>query len=86
MRSRASCSGCGAVSGLVHGVYRQRLADLAVAGRKVVIDLLVRRFLCPAVERGRRAGGRADGAVRRDGRRPLRRTLERIALALAGVP
>jgi transposase len=31
-----------------HGCYRRRLADLAVAGCKTVINLLVRRFVCQA--------------------------------------
>ncbi|MER6076319.1 transposase family protein [Streptomyces sp. NPDC001817] len=53
----APCPGCGRTSSRIHGRYHRRLAGLAVAGRKVVIDLLVRRFL-------RRAGGRADRAVR----------------------
>lgn len=85
----AVCPGCGAVSGRVHGVYRRRLADLAVAGRKVVVDLLVRRFLCPASACGRRTFvEQVDGLTERFARRtpPLRRTLEKIALALAGRP
>ncbi|MDT3397674.1 transposase family protein [Streptomyces sp. B1866] len=31
----AVCPCCGTASGRVHGRYRRRLADLAVAGRKV---------------------------------------------------
>ncbi|WP_240509363.1 ISL3 family transposase [Streptomyces agglomeratus] len=85
----AACPGCGAASGRVHGVYRRRLADLAVAGRKVVIDLLVRRFLCPTSACGHRTFvEQVDGLTERFARRtpPLRRTLEKIALALAGRP
>ncbi len=33
--------------GRVHGGYQRCLADLAVVGRSAVIDLLVRRFVCP---------------------------------------
>ncbi|MBV7697387.1 ISL3 family transposase [Streptomyces sp. TRM70350] len=85
----AACPGCGSVSSRVHGGYRRRLADLAVAGRKVVIDLLVRRFLCPVTECGRRTFvEQVEGLTERFARRTpsLRRTLEQIALALAGRP
>ncbi|MDX2828644.1 ISL3 family transposase [Streptomyces ipomoeae] len=85
----AACPGCGTLSGRVHGGYRRRLADLAVAGRKVVIDLGVRRFLCQAAPCARRTFvEQIDGLTERFARRTpaLRRTLERIALALAGRP
>jgi len=54
-----------------------------------VIDLLVRRFLCPAAECGRRTFvEQVDGLTERFARRTplLRRSLEKIALALAGRP
>ncbi|MEV5989348.1 transposase family protein [Streptomyces sp. NPDC052051] len=85
----AACPDCGAVSGRVHGGYRRRLADLAAAGREVVIGLLVPRFLCPAAECGRRTFvEQVDGLTERFARRTplLRRSLEKIALALAGRP
>jgi transposase len=85
----AACPDCGAVSGRVHGGYRRRLADLAAAGQEVVIDLLVRRFLCPAKECGRRTFvEQVDGLTERFARRTplLRHSLEKIALALAGRP
>lgn len=41
-----ACPGCGSVSRRVHGRYRRRLADAAIAGAAVVIELLVRRFRC----------------------------------------
>ncbi len=85
----AACPGCGALSGRVHGGYRRRLADLAVAGRKVLIDLAVRRFLCQAAACTRRTFvEQIDGLTERFARRTpaLRRVLERIALALAGRP
>lgn len=77
------------MSGGVHGGYRRRLADLAAAGREVVIDLPVRRFLCPAAECGRRTFvEQVDGLTERFARRTplLRRSLEKIALTLAGRP
>lgn len=85
----AACPGCGTVSARVHGGYRRRLADLAVAGRRVVIDLAVRRFRCQAAECGRRTFvEQVEGLTERFARRTssLRRTLEKIAPALAGRP
>ncbi|MFD7408685.1 ISL3 family transposase [Streptomyces sp. NPDC059866] len=87
--SEAACPDCGGVSGRVHGGYRRRLADLAAAGQRVVIDLLVRRFLCPEAACGRRTFvEQVDGLTERFARRTplLRRSLEKIALALAGRP
>lgn len=85
----AACPGCGTVSARVHGGYRRRMADLAIAGRRVVIDLAVRRFRCRTAECGRRTFvERVEGLTERFARRTssLRRMLERIALALAGRP
>jgi hypothetical protein len=42
----AVCPGCGTVSARVHGRYRRRLVDAAIAGSSVVIRLVVRRFRC----------------------------------------
>ncbi|MFJ9448607.1 ISL3 family transposase [Kitasatospora sp. NPDC101235] len=86
---QAACPGCGTVSDRVHGGYRRRLADLAVAGRSAVIDLLVRRFVCPAALCPRRTfveqiAGLTEPFARRTP--PLRQALEKVALALAGRP
>jgi len=86
---QAVCPGCGMVSGRVHGGYRRRLADVAVSGHRTVIDLLVRRFICPAQDCDRRTFvEQVDGLTERFARRtaPLYRILEKIALALAGRP
>ncbi|MGW4034394.1 ISL3 family transposase [Streptomyces sp. NPDC004838] len=80
---------CAGVSGRVHGGYRRRLADLAAVGQRFVIDLQVRRFLCPVAACGRRTFvEQVDGLTERFARRTplLRRSLEKIALALAGRP
>ncbi|MEV7815562.1 ISL3 family transposase [Streptomyces flaveolus] len=42
----ATCPHCSRPSGRVHGRYVRRLADAAIGGRAVVIELLVRRFRC----------------------------------------
>ncbi|MFI6360054.1 transposase family protein [Streptomyces sp. NPDC050743] len=42
----AACPHCSRPSGRVHGRYVRRLADAAIGGRAVVIELLVRRFRC----------------------------------------
>ncbi|MFD7017367.1 transposase family protein [Streptomyces sp. NPDC059928] len=84
VRAEAVCPDCGTVSGRVHGSYRRRLTDLAVAGRKSVVTLLVRRFMCSATGCSQRTfvgQRRARRAVR--ARTPA---LERIALALTGRP
>ncbi|MGY4928459.1 ISL3 family transposase [Streptomyces sp. 900105755] len=83
----AECPGCGTVSGRVHSGYVRRLADRAVGGRPVVIELRVRRFRC--VDRGcLRAtfAEQVDGLTYRYGRRSagLRTVLETTALMLAG--
>lgn len=86
---QAVCPGCRTVSSRVHGGYRRRLADVAVSGHRTVIDLLVRRFICPAQECDRRTFvEQVDGLTERFARRTasLHRTLEKIALALAGRP
>jgi transposase len=81
------CRGCEVASARVHSRYWRRLADTAIAGRRLVIRLEVRRFLCPTkncqtvtfVEQ-------VPGLCSRHARRTplLRSVLERIALALAG--
>jgi transposase len=86
---QAVCPGCGTASDRVHGGYRRRLADVAVSGHKAVIDLMVRRFICPAQECDRRTFvEQVDGLTERFARRTasLHRTLEKIALALTGRP
>jgi transposase len=71
----------------IHGGYHRRLADAAVAGRRTVVDLLVRRFLCPAAACVRKTfveqvAGLTERYARRT--RSLRGILETIALALSG--
>jgi transposase len=83
------CPGCGGLSSRIHGRYHRRLADLAIAGRKVVIGLVVRRFVCATPGCGRRTFvEQVEGLTERFARRTpiLRRTLEKLALALAGRP
>lgn len=42
----AACPACRQISSRVHSRYKRRLADTAVAGQEVVIQLRVRRFFC----------------------------------------
>ena len=44
--AKARCPHCSGTSGRVHGRYVRRLADAAIGGRAVVVELLVRRFRC----------------------------------------
>lgn len=42
----ARCPGCDQPPSLIHSRYTRTLSDLPVAGRRVVIDVSVRRFRC----------------------------------------
>lgn len=83
----ASCPGCGAWSGKVHGSYLRFPDDAPSAGRSVILQLRVRRFTCGNVECGCRTFvEQIPGLTRRSGQRTerLRSTLASIGLALAG--
>jgi transposase len=83
----ADCPGCGARSGHVHSRYERSLADAAIGGQQVRIRLRVRRFRCATAECARRTFvEQIDDLTVRYGRRSrlLHRTLEAIAVALAG--
>ena len=84
---RAACPACGMTSGRVHSRYVRRLADTAVAGRPVVIELQVRRFRCRdrACRRATFAE-QVDGLTFRHGRRStgLQTVLQQVAVMLAG--
>lgn len=47
--STVACPGCGVPSGRVHSRYVRRLADAAIGGREVRLDVRVRRFVCASV-------------------------------------
>ena len=83
----AACPGCGTVSGRVHSRYGRRLADTAIAGRRVVILLRARRFFC-AVPGCRRKtfAEQVEGLTVRYARRTpaLTAALGAVAAALAG--
>ena len=83
----ARCPNCGHLSTARHSWYARALADLAIGGRRVEIQLRVRRWrcldgTCPA----RTFVEQVDGLTVRHARRTvaLRRALEHVALALAG--
>jgi transposase len=85
--SMARCSGCGTSSVRVHSRYRRRLADAAVAGRKMVLRLIVRRFFCVNTDcRAKAFAEQVDGLTVKRSRRTdqLNAMLTRIAVALAG--
>ncbi len=50
----SACPSCGVVSDRIHSRYPRRLADLPIAGRRVVLVLQARRFRCDAVRCARR--------------------------------
>ncbi|MEU6788808.1 ISL3 family transposase [Nonomuraea angiospora] len=85
----ARCPACGTRSERRHGSYRRRLADVALTGRRMVIDLLVQRFRCAARTCERTTFvEQVEGLTERFARRTprLRRLLERLMLVLAGQP
>jgi len=87
MADGASCAGCGEFSSRVHSRYERQLADAAVAGQPLVVQLEVRRFFCDAAECAARTfSEQVSGLTSRYARRTplLRGMLERIGLALAG--
>ena len=71
------------VSARVHSRYHRRLADLPIAGRRVMLMLRARRFRCDAVRCGRRIfAERFDDDVLRPWARHTAR-LDQIILCLA---
>lgn len=83
----ARCTGCGVTSEWAHSRYVRRLADRAIGGQAVLIELSVRRLYCenPACVKVTFAE-QADGlTVRYQRRTPLSQSLiETIGVLLAG--
>lgn len=85
----AACSGCSRRSTRVHARYHRLLDDVPLGGRRVRINLLVRRFKCANVRCARatfseQVAGLTTPFARRTP--PLTARLTDIALALAGRP
>lgn len=83
------CPGCGVASSRVHGRYQRTVADVASAGRAVVVQLSVRRFVCDVsscvrVTFAEQFPGLTTPYARYSP--PLRAMLVSIAVALAGRP
>lgn len=82
-----SCPDCGAPSVRRHSGYQRRLADGAIGGRQVSIELSVRRLFCDAPQCDRVTfAEQVEGLTVRYGRRTplLRDLLSAISVALAG--
>jgi transposase len=85
----ARCPACGTESDRIHARYRRLLADLPIAGRRFVLCVTARKFLCGNPSCGRhifceRLGGLAAAHARTTDRLA---TLHRaIGLALGGEP
>jgi transposase len=85
--ARAVCPGCEQNSDWVHSRYVRRVADEAVGGRAVVIDLSVRRLYCetPACEKVTFVEQVPGLTVRYQRRTPaLQQVITSVATALAG--
>ncbi|MFF1839548.1 ISL3 family transposase [Streptomyces sp. NPDC058231] len=83
----AECPGCGRWSNRLHGSYLRFPADLPSAGRRVVLRLQVRRFICADTSCGRQTFvEQIAGLTRRHAQRTdrLRSALAEVGLALAG--
>ncbi|WP_411088757.1 transposase family protein [Streptomyces sp. 061-3] len=81
------CPDCGTLSVRRHSGYRRRLADGSVGGRRVCIELTIRRLFCDAPGCGRVTfAEQVEGLTVRYGRRTpqLGSLLSAIAVALAG--
>ncbi|MGH3914186.1 MAG: ISL3 family transposase [Pseudonocardiaceae bacterium] len=84
---RVVCAGCGQNSARVHSRYERRVADAALAGRRVVICLRVRRFVCRTQDcRVKTFVEQVEGLTERYGRPTvlLREMVIVIGVALAG--
>ncbi|MGW2936613.1 ISL3 family transposase [Streptomyces sp. NPDC001156] len=84
---QAGCPGCGVASSRVHSGYVRRLADREAGGRRVVIELRVRRFRCREQHCPQATFvEQIKGLTFRYGRRSvgLQAVLEQVALMLAG--
>ncbi|MEU6210872.1 transposase family protein [Streptomyces sp. NPDC047023] len=83
----AACPVCGTWSNRVHGSYLRFPADVPSGGRRVVLQLKVRRFTCGNSDCARRTFvEQIPGLTRRHSQRTerLRSTLASVGLALAG--
>lgn len=85
-----ACPACGAISRRIQSRYWRRVADLPLAGRRVDLVVMVRRFWCDAVLCGRRvfserfSPGVLAPWARRTGR--LDHIVHHLGLALGGRP
>lgn len=83
----ARCTGCGWFSARMHSTYERRVADEAVGGRPVRIDLTVRRLYCENADCLKTTfAEQAPGLTCRYQRRTpaLQNVVDVVALALAG--
>jgi transposase len=83
----AVCPGCGQDADWEHSRYVRHVADEAVGGRPVVIDLSVRRLYCENFDCPKRTfAEQVDGLTERYQRRTpaLQRILDAVAVELAG--
>jgi transposase len=85
--SPAACAGCGRDSAWEHSRYRRQVADEAVGGRPVRVDLMVRRLYCENPDCPKRTFvEQVAGLTARYQRRSpaLQKVVDAAAIALAG--
>lgn len=86
-QASARCPSCGYNSSAVHSGYERTVADTAVGGRRLVIELTVRRFFCRDATCPKKTfAEQIPGLTYRYGRDTLglRRVHEAVGLALGG--
>jgi transposase len=86
-RSSSRCPSCQTASERVHSYYTRTLADLPCIGRRVVLDLHVRKFRCTNAQCPQRVfTERFPGFVRPQGRKTVRvgEQIRALGLALGG--
>ena len=86
----SACPSCGAISDRVHSRYPRRVADLPIAGQRVVLVVHARRFCCDALRCARRIFTERfdDNILKPWARRTARldQIVHCLALALGGRP
>jgi transposase len=82
-----SCPSCGMMTAKVHGYYQRYLADTPAGGGPVVLELTLRRLVCPNLDCQRQTfHEQIPGLAERYARRtpPLVELVGRFAIAVAG--
>jgi transposase len=81
------CPACGTATARVHGYHHRTVKDVPVDGRQVIVNLRIRRLVCPARDCGRQTfREQIPGLLERHQRRTVRlvRQISQVARELCG--